>query len=77
MIKTQISALVKCQNHHKLSHVQQYSTLHILGFVSPCTIIHSYKSTNRMHQSLRFITRRLNIAQNVENEDVRNILSCI
>ena len=36
-----------------------------LGFVSPCLIIHSNKSTNQMHQSLRFIARRLNTAQHV------------
>jgi len=34
-----------------------------LGFVSPCIIMHSNKSTNQMHQSLRFIARRLNTAQ--------------
>jgi hypothetical protein len=33
-----------------------------LGFVNPCIIIHSNKSTNQMHQSLRFIARRLNTA---------------
>jgi len=27
----------------------------ILGLVSPCIIIHSNKSTNQMHQSLRFM----------------------
>jgi len=36
-----------------------------LEFVSPCIIIHSNKSNNQMHQSLRFIARRLNTAQHV------------
>jgi hypothetical protein len=36
-----------------------------LGFVSLCIIIYSNKSTNQMHQSLRFIARRLNTAQHV------------
>ena len=36
-----------------------------LGFVSPCIIIRSNKSTNQMHQSLRFIARRSNTAQHV------------
>ena len=36
-----------------------------LGIVSPCIIIYSNKSTNQMHQSLRFLACRLNTAQRV------------
>jgi hypothetical protein len=36
-----------------------------LGFVSPCIIIHSNKSTNQMHQFLRFIAGRTNKFQHV------------
>jgi hypothetical protein len=36
-----------------------------VGFVSPCIIIYSNKSTNQMHQTLSFIECRLNKAQHV------------
>jgi hypothetical protein len=41
------------------------NSLKNLEFVSPCIIIYSNKSTNQMHQSLRFIVCRLNAAQHV------------
>jgi hypothetical protein len=40
-------------------------TLINLGFVSPCIIIYSNKSTSQMHQSLRFIACHLNTAKHV------------
>ena len=36
-----------------------------LGFLCPRVIIYSNKSTNQVHQSLRFIARRLNTAHHV------------
>jgi len=47
--------------HHVSYKFNKYSAIN-LGFVSPCIIIHSNKSTNQMHQSLRFIARRSNTA---------------
>jgi len=44
---------------------KQFKETKGLGLVSPCIIIHSNKSTNQMHQSLRFIARRLDTAQHV------------
>jgi len=46
-----------------------------LGFVSPCIIIHSSKSTHQMHQSLRFNGRRLNTAQRVSGVLIQNSIS--
>jgi hypothetical protein len=36
-----------------------------LGFVRSCIIVYANKSTNQIHQSLRFIACRLNTAQHV------------
>jgi len=37
----------------------------LLGFVSPCIIVYSNKSTNQMHQSLRLIACHLKTVQHV------------
>ena len=53
------------------SSIQQYGLTitrccsYSLGFVRPCIIIYSNKSTYQIHQSLRFIACRLNTAQHV------------
>jgi len=47
----------------QISEQTVYKSPRNLGFVSPCIIIHSNKSTNHMHQSPRFIACRLNTVQ--------------
>jgi len=51
--------LLSCGDRLSLTHLLG------LGLVSPCIIIYSNKSTNQMHQSLRFVAFRLNRAQHV------------
>jgi len=46
-------------------HYKDQSVIY-LEFAIPCTIIHSNASTNQMQQFLRFITCRLNIAQQLQ-----------
>jgi hypothetical protein len=44
---------------------EQRNLITYLGFVSPCIIIYSNKSTNQMHQPLRFFACHLNKVQYV------------
>ena len=56
---------IRCPSYSYCYLLGDVTVLVSLGFVSPCIIIHSNKSTNQMHQSLRFIARRSNTAQHV------------
>ena len=54
-----------CNFLQQRSQMQLFQHFMNVGFVSPCIIIYSNKSTNQMHQSLRFIACHLNTAQHV------------
>jgi hypothetical protein len=56
---------IRCPSYRYYYLLGDIIVLVSLGFVSPCIIMHSNKSTNQMHHSLRFIARRSNTAQQV------------